>query len=198
MVTAEIAGAWGLPERLVPMTDDPVATMIELLDGDTVSFQQYFVALRHSVPVRSVSFRGASTARLQPMAADAIDRADVVVIAPSNPLVSIGPMRAVHGVDQRLAARRDQVVAVSPIVDGAALKGPADRMLTELGHEPTVVGVARLYRDIAATLVIDPADRHLAGQVEQAGMRALVVPSVMSTPQISAALASATLAAVTG
>jgi LPPG:FO 2-phospho-L-lactate transferase len=197
-VTAEIAGAWGLPERLVPMTDDPVATVIQLVDGDTVSFQQYFVALRHSVPVRSVHFRGASTARLHPTAAEALDTADVVVIAPSNPLVSIGPMRAVHGVDQRLAARRDRVVAVSPIVAGAALKGPADRMLTELGHEPTVVGVARLYRDIAATLVIDPADHHLASQVEQAGMRPLVVPSVMSTPQVSAALAAATLAAVTG
>lgn len=195
-VTAEIAAAWELPERLIPVTDDRIATMIELTDGRTVSFQEYFVALRHSVPVRSVSFVGAPAARLQPSAADAIEHADVVVIAPSNPLVSIGPVRAIEGVDARLAGRRQTVVAISPIVDGAALKGPADRMLTELGHEPTVVGVARLYRDIASVLVIDPADQHLAVEVERAGMRAVVVPSVMSSPEASARLAAATLAAV--
>jgi LPPG:FO 2-phospho-L-lactate transferase len=198
VVTAEIATAWQLPERLVPMSDDPVATMIELTDGSTVSFQEYFVALRHSVPVRSIIFQGAVPARLQPMAAVAIAEAEVIVIAPSNPLVSIGPLRAIDGVDALLSDRRDSVVAVSPIVDGVALKGPADRMLTELGHEPSVVGVARLYCQIAGTLVIDPADQHLAAEVERAGMRALVVPSVMSTPEVSARLAAATLAAVTG
>jgi LPPG:FO 2-phospho-L-lactate transferase len=196
LVTSEIASAWSVPERLVPMTDDPVATMIGLTDGSTVTFQEYFVALRHSVPVRSISFDGASAARLQPLAAAAIEQADVVVIAPSNPLVSIAPLRAIDGVDARLVARRDHVVAVSPIVGGVALKGPADRMLSELGHQPSVVGVAHLYRDIAGTLVIDPADRHLAAEVERAGMRALVVPSVMSTPEISQRLAAATLAAV--
>ena len=118
-----------------------------------------------------------------------------MVIAPSNPLVSIGPLRAIDGVDQRLRARREQVVAVSPIVGGAALKGPADRMLVELGHEPSVVGVARLYADIAGALVIDPADAHLTDEVERAGMRAVVVPSIMSSPEASALLATATLAA---
>jgi LPPG:FO 2-phospho-L-lactate transferase len=194
-VSAEIAKAWQLPERLVPMTDDRVATMIELVDGSIVSFQEYFVALRHGVPIRSVTFEGTDSARLQPAAADAMQQADVIVIAPSNPIVSIGPMRAIDGVDAVLRRRRDRVVAVSPIVAGAALKGPADHMLSELGHEPTVVGVARLYRDIAATLVIDPADGHLAGDVERAGMRALVVPSVMSTPEVSQRLAAAVLGA---
>jgi LPPG:FO 2-phospho-L-lactate transferase len=197
-VTAEIAAAWQVPERLVPMSDDRVSTSIELTDGRVVSFQEYFVALRHGVPVRSVTFTGAADASLQPIAAEALEQGEVIVIAPSNPLVSIGPLRALIGVDARLAARRDAVVAVSPIVGGVALKGPADRMLSELGHEPTVVGVARLYCDIAATLVIDPVDAHLAGEVERAGMRAVVVPSVMSDPQVSARLAAATLAAVTG
>lgn len=192
-VTAEIARAWELPELLVPMSDDRVATMVDLLDGRTVTFQEYFVQLRHSVPVRGVRFEGSSTAILQPAAAAAIDDASVVVVAPSNPIVSIGPMRTLSGMDELLAARRSSVVAVSPIVGGAALKGPADRMMVELGHEASVVGVARLYRDIAGTLVIDPADAHLAGEVEAAGMRCVVQPSIMSDPVVGAALARAVL-----
>jgi LPPG:FO 2-phospho-L-lactate transferase len=194
-VTGEICRAWAVTQRLIPMTDDRVSTIIELDDRSTVSFQEYFVKLRHGVPVRSVRFDGADAALLQPDARAAIVDADVVVIAPSNPLVSIAPIRALDGVDLLLAARRDNVVAVSPIVGGAALKGPADRMMAELGHEPSVVGVARLYRDIAATLVIDPADAHLAGQVEAAGMRCVVQPSVMSSPEASAALAGVVVAA---
>ena len=197
-VTGEIAQAWGVPERLLPMSDDRVSTMVELRSGETVTFQEYFVQLRHSVPVRSVTFVGAERATLQPAARRCLDEADVVVIAPSNPLVSIAPIRAIDGVDALLAGRRDHVVAVSPIVGGAALKGPADRMLTELGHDASVVGVARLYRDIAATLVVDPVDAHLAPEVEAAGMRCVVVPSVMTTPEIGTALATAVLAAVTG
>jgi LPPG:FO 2-phospho-L-lactate transferase len=195
VVTDEIARAWGVPERLVPMTDDRVATMIELADGSVVTFQEYFVALRHSVPVRSVAFAGADAARLHPDAARAIAEAEVVVIAPSNPIVSIGPLRALDGLDGLLQARRDTVVAVSPIVGGAALKGPADRMLTELGHEPSVVGVADVYRDVAGALVIDPADASLAPSVERVGVRAVVVPSIMSSPEVSAHLAGTTLAA---
>ena len=197
-VTGEIARAWGVPERLLPMSDDRVSTMVELRSGETVTFQEYFVQLHHSVPVRSVTFVGAERATLQPAARRCLDEADVVVIAPSNPLVSIAPIRAIDGVDALLAGRRDHVVAVSPIVGGAALKGPADRMLTELGHDASVVGVARLYRDIAATLVVDPVDAHLAPEVEAAGMRCVVVPSVMTTPEIGTALATAVLAAVTG
>ena len=107
------------------------------------------------------------------------------MIAPSNPIVSIQPLRALPGVDDALARRRDTVVAVSPIVGGRALKGPADRLLRELGHEPSVVGVARLYAPIASALVIDPVDAELAGAVAAAGMRPVVAPSVMSTPRAS-------------
>jgi len=194
-VTGEIAAAWGLGEQLIPMTDDPVSTIVELADGREVSFQEYFVQLQHGVPIRGVRFAGATTAHLQPAAIRAIRDADVVVIAPSNPIVSIGPLRALEGFDPLLAARRDTVVAVSPIIGGAALKGPADRMLTELGMEASVVGVARLYAPIAGALVIDPVDAHLAAEVEAAGVRAIVVPSIMSSPEIGAELARATLAA---
>jgi LPPG:FO 2-phospho-L-lactate transferase len=194
-VTAEIVRAWALEEHLVPMTDDRVATIVELTDGRSVSFQEYFVQLRHGVPIRGVRFEGADLAVLQPEARSAITDADVVVIAPSNPIVSIGPLRALGGFDDLLAARRGSVVAVSPIVGGAALKGPADRMLVELGLEASVVGVARLYAPIASALVIDPVDAHLADAVAAAGIRPVIAPSVMSTPEIGAALARATLAA---
>ncbi len=195
-VTAEIACAWGVPERLVPMSDQRVATLVTLASGETVSFQEYFVKLRHGEPVSAIAFEGVAEATLHPEAAAALRDADTVVIAPSNPLVSIGPIRALAGVDAVLGARRDSVVAVSPIVGGAALKGPADRMLVELGHEASVVGVARLYAPIATALVIDPADAHLADAVAAAGMTPVVVPSIMSSPEVAARLAEATLAAV--
>ena len=193
-VTAEIAEAWGLELRILPMTDDRFRTLIRLADsGDEVAFQDYFVRLRHGVPVSGIRFDHA--AEPSGDALHAIDSADVVVIAPSNPLVSIGPIRALPGVDDALARRRSSVVAVSPIVGGAALKGPADRMLTELGMEASVVGVARLYAPIADALVVDPVDAHLADAVRAEGLRCIVEPSIMSTPERAAALASACLAA---
>ncbi len=195
-VASEVAAAWGVQQQLFPMTDQRVATMVRLRDEDVeVPFQEYFVKRHHDVPVSGVRFDGSAQANLAAAAAAALRAADAVVIAPSNPIVSIGPIRALRGVDSLLAARRDSVVAISPIVGGAALKGPADRMLTELGHEASVVGVARLYAAIASSLVIDPVDAHLASAVEAEGMRAIVVPSVMSTPAIGAALARAALLA---
>jgi LPPG:FO 2-phospho-L-lactate transferase len=193
-ITAEIAAAWGVGVRVLPMSDNLVSTHLVLGDGEELAFQDYFVRLHHDVAVADVRIE---TGTAQPTAAveAAIGDAATVVIAPSNPLVSIQPLRALPGIDETLARRRDSVVAVSPIVGGKALKGPADRLLRELGHEPTVVGVARLYAPIAATLVIDTADRGLAGAVEGAGMRAVVTPSVMSTPEAAAALARVTLAA---
>lgn len=195
-VTAEIATAWGVPQRLVPMSDDRVTTMVTLLDeGIEVPFQEYFVQRRHSVAVAGVRFDGAEVARPTSAALSAFSDSEIVVIAPSNPLVSIAPIRALHGIDAVLAARRDSVVAISPIVGGAALKGPADRMLEELGHEASVVGVARLYAEIAGTLVIDPIDAHLAAAVEAVGMHVVVTPSVMTSPDIGHELARQTLAA---
>jgi LPPG:FO 2-phospho-L-lactate transferase len=193
-VTAEVARAWGLDLRLLPMTDQRFRTRIVTADHGTVDFQDYFVRLRHDVAVTEVVFEH-DRARLTFAARRAIDDAAIVVIAPSNPLVSIGPVRALPEVDELLAARRGSVVAVSPIIGGAALKGPAARMLTELGHEASVVGVAGLYREVAATLVIDPVDSHLADEVRAAGMHCVVTPTVMSTPGVAAGLARAVLAA---
>jgi LPPG:FO 2-phospho-L-lactate transferase len=194
-VTSEICAAWGVRQRLVPMSNETVSTVVTLADGRDVSFQEYFVQLGHAVPVKAVRFDSADDARLVDGLEDVLRTADCVIVAPSNPVVSIGPIRALRHVDAILGDRRASVVAISPIVGGVALKGPADRMLRELGHEPSVVGVARLYAPIASSLVIDPADAHLADAVEAEGMRAVITPSVMSSPQIGVELVRATLRA---
>lgn len=191
-VTAEITGAWGLPQRIMPMSNDPVRTRV-CVHESWIEFQEYFVGRHHSVPVEAVEFTGAGSAQLLPAAHDALSQADIVVIAPSNPLVSIGPILALDGVRSLLTRRRDSVVAVSPIVAGAALKGPADRMLTELGHEASVVGVARLYSPFCGTLVIDTQDAARAAAVRAEGMNCVVTDTVMSTPEIAASLARTTL-----
>lgn len=190
-VTAEITAAWELRCRLLPVTDDPVETRVTVAGGDEIGFQEYFVRLRHDVAVSAVRFAGAEQAGPTAVVVEAIEQADALVIAPSNPVVSIGPLLAVPGIADRLRARRDHTVAVSPIVGGRALKGPADRMLRELGEEATVVGVARRYRDLAATLVIDEADADSLAAVEAAGMRAIVMPTIMAEPGVAAALARA-------
>ena len=192
-VTTELCSALGVPARLIPMSDDPVRTRMLLVDGPEVPFQDYFVRLGHQVPVRSVRFEGADSAVPAPGVLEAIESADAVVICPSNPIVSIGPLLAVAGIADAVRKRRSSVVAISPIVAGAALKGPADRLLSELGHEPSVVGVARIYRELASTLIIDEADESLAQQVERAGMRCVVAPTIMASPQLSADLATRAL-----
>jgi LPPG:FO 2-phospho-L-lactate transferase len=195
-VTQEIARAWNLELRLLPASNEAVRTMVTVEGEGEIGFQDYFVGRQHSVAVTSVRFDGASEAQPAPGVLDSIGGADVVVIAPSNPIVSIGPVLAINGVRDAVTARRARNVAVSPIVAGAALKGPADRMLRELGHEPSVVGVARLYAELASVLVVDEADAALAGEVQATGMECLVVPTVMSSPAVAAALARATLEAL--
>jgi LPPG:FO 2-phospho-L-lactate transferase len=192
-VTDEVRRAWDVPAQLLPMSDERCSTIVTTAEHGEVAFQDYFVRLRHDVAVRAIRFEG--EARPTDEVVAAIRDADVVVVAPSNPLVSIGPIRSLPGVDELLAARRDHVVAVSPIVGGAALKGPAARMLTELGHESSVVGVARLYSVVAATLVVDPVDRAHVPAVEAVGMRCVVTPSVMSSPAVARRLARRTLEA---
>ena len=199
-VTTALCDRRGIAVHMVPVTDDPLRTRVTLASrsalgpaGTEVCFQDYFVRLAHEVPVRGVRFEGADDARPAPGVIDALARAGMIVVCPSNPVVSIGPLLAVPGVEDALRARRPDVVAVSPIVAGAALKGPADRMLRELGTEPSVVGVARLYASWVGTLVIDEADAAHAAAVEAEGMRCVVAPTVMSTPERAADLAKVVL-----
>jgi LPPG:FO 2-phospho-L-lactate transferase len=187
-VTSELAQAWELGFRMLPMTDAQVSTFVETAEG-LIAFQEYFVKKQHSVAISKIVLQGIESAVAAPGVLEAIRTADAIVIAPSNPLVSIGPILAVPGVREALIAKRAQTVAISPIVAGAALKGPADRMLVELGHDPSVIGVARLYRDIASTLVIDDADSDRAVDVEAAGMIPLVTDTIMSKPGVTEAMA---------
>lgn len=192
-VTDEIRRAFNLEVTIVPMSNDTVRTIVHLEDG-SVPFQEYFVRLRHDVPVRAVEFVGAESATF--IDESLLLNAEATVIAPSNPIVSIGPIRALPHVDDILQSRREYNVAISPIVAGAALKGPADRMLTELGHEPTVVGVARLYAPICSTLIIDSQDEHLISDVEREGIRCIATDTIMSKPGVAATLARTALSAI--
>ena len=201
-VAGEIAARWELALRILPMSDQRVETRVVVDDGSAagreVAFQEYFVRAHHDVPVRAVRLVGAEQARPAPGVLEAIEAADTVVICPSNPILSIGPVLATGGpagIGPAVAARREATVAVSPIVAGRAIKGPADRMLAELGHEPSVAGVARMWAPFASSLVIDEADADLAGRVEAAGMAAVVGPTVMSGPAEAAALARLVLKA---
>jgi LPPG:FO 2-phospho-L-lactate transferase len=201
-VTDEVRRAYGVPVTLVPMSDAPAPTEVSIVGEGWVSFQTYFVGRRHGVPIDAVRF-GADTHRgagdpaiVNPAALAALDEADVIVIAPSNPIVSLGPLLAFPEIRARIEERRDDVVAVSPIVGGTALKGPADRMLVELGHEASVTGVARLYAPLAAALVMDEIDRGLAPAVELEGMRAVVTDTIMGNEERAIALARAVLGAV--
>jgi LPPG:FO 2-phospho-L-lactate transferase len=199
VVTGEIAAAWGLDVRLLPMTDDRVRTRITVArDGGTeeLAMQEWFVGERAEPPVVAVRFEGADEARAAPGVLEALHDADTIVICPSNPVISIGPVLAVPGIREILAARRARVVGVSPIVGGAPVKGPADRLMAPLGIDVSCVGVARTYADICSSLVIDAVDAARASEVEAVGVRAVVADTMMRSPEIAAALAAQTLAAV--
>jgi LPPG:FO 2-phospho-L-lactate transferase len=194
-VTAEIAKAWGLDLTLLPVTNDDLRTRVTLAEegGAEVTFQEYFVKRHHDVAVSSLRFEGAEAAHPGDGVIDAIDAGAPLIIAPSNPFVSIDPVLAVRGVRDTVQRHREHTVAVAPIVAGAALKGPADRLMGELGHETSVVGIARLYAPLAAALVVDHADAALANEVEAAGMRCVVTDTIMRGPDEAAALARVVL-----
>ncbi|WP_419841943.1 2-phospho-L-lactate transferase [Candidatus Poriferisodalis sp.] len=198
-ITRELAGRFGLELTLLPVSDDPIRTRITPAapaEAAEIDFQEYFVARRHGIAIRSVRFAGIEAARPAPGVAEALTSADAVVLAPSNPFVSIGPVVDVPGIREILARRRERVVAVSPIVGGQSVKGPAADMMHYLGHEPSVVGIARLYASCAATLVIDHADAELAPAVARAGMSPVVTDTIMADVDRAATLATATLHAV--
>jgi len=198
-VTAEISAAWGLDVRLLPMSDDRVRTRITVArehGTEELAMQEWFVGERAESPVVAVRFEGAETARPAPGVLEALRDADTIVVCPSNPVISIGPLLAVPGIRDVLAARRARVVGVSPIVGGAPVKGPADRLMAPLGIDVSCVGVARAYADICSSFVIDAVDAARAPEVEAVGVRAVVADTMMRSPEIAAALAERTLAAV--
>jgi LPPG:FO 2-phospho-L-lactate transferase len=184
--TRRLAERLGVEVRLLPATDDPVRTFLTTPAGE-LDFQTWFVARRHADPVTAVRYEGAQAARPAPGVLEAIERAEVVFLAPSNPFVSIGPILAVPGIAEALGGKR--VVAVSPLVGGKAVRGPAAEMLLTLGHEPGVRGLAQVYDGVATDLLVDPADaEELPG--------ALVAPIVMVAPESRAEVGRAVLEAV--
>ncbi|MEX2225971.1 MAG: 2-phospho-L-lactate transferase [Dehalococcoidia bacterium] len=193
--TRSIAEAFGLDMTILPVTDDRVRTMV-MTDAGELSFQEYFVKRRTQDDVVSVRFDGIDVARPAPGVLPAILTADVIAVAPSNPVVSIGPLLAVRGVRDALNQTTARVIGISPIVGGKTIKGPADRMMASLGIEPSAAGVARAYADFLEVLVIDEVDRALAPEVEAAGVRAVVAQTIMRGPDEKRALAEVTLGAV--
>jgi LPPG:FO 2-phospho-L-lactate transferase len=195
-VARALAAASGVTASVLPMSDAPVRTRVHTDEG-TLDFQDYFVRRRTEGHTREIIFDGAETSRPAPGILEAILEARAVIFSPSNPLVSIGPVLSVPGVREALKETPAKVAAVSPIVGGKALKGPADRMLRDQGMEPSAVAVAQLYVDFLDLLVIDNVDAKLKPEIESLGVDVLVTDTIMDSMEKKAALGRAVLNAVT-
>jgi LPPG:FO 2-phospho-L-lactate transferase len=193
-VIAGLVRAWELPVRVLPMANEAVRTRITGPEGE-LAFQDYMVRLRTDLEVRGVRFDGAERARPAPGVLDAIASAEALILAPSNPFVSIGPILAVPGIRAAIERTSAKRVAISPIIAGEVIKGPAGKMLASLGHEVSALGVARLYRGLVDVMVIDAVDAALVPAVEALGMRCVAVPTMMTDAATKAALARDVLAA---
>ena len=193
-VTGELRRFFGLKMCILPMTDQPVTTHIQTPAG-LLHFQEYMVKRRCADEVKDVVFVGANESRPAPGVLDAIKEAEAILIAPSNPIVSIGSILAVPGIHDVLHEASGMVVAVSPIVSGAPIKGPADKLMRGLGMEVSAVGVARCYRDFLDVMVIDEQDKHLLGEIEDLGIPAVATNTIMRDNAAKAALARTVLEA---
>jgi LPPG:FO 2-phospho-L-lactate transferase len=199
-VALELQKAMGIAPRILPMADEPVRTEVLTADG-WLEFQEYFVHRHQEPAVHEVRFRGVDDARATPESRAALDAAEVIVIAPSNPIVSIAPILGVPGMRDAVAAARERgipIVAISGIIGGKAIKGPADRMLASLGRESSSIGVAREYVDLADGFVLDTVDGATSPSIEALGMRTLVTDTIMSDDAGRARLAGEVLDFATG
>ncbi len=193
-VTAELCRRLGVAARILPMSDDPVRTRVRTPDG-WLSFQEYFVREKAQVRVLDVEYAGAAASRPAPGVLEAIREADLVVVCPSNPVTSVGPVLAVPGMAQALAAVRSRVVAVSPIVGGAAVSGPAGELMRARGLPVSPVGVAAAYAPWLGTLVIDRSDAARVPELERLGVRPVLADILMTDRDREIALAQLMLAA---
>lgn len=195
-VTKEITSSWGVGVEVLPVSDDRVSTFVTLAaSGEEVPFQRYFVELGHGEPISAIRFDGIDDATPTKEVLEAIDGATSVLIAPSNPFVSVAPVLEIPGIRERLQASKASCAAVSPIIGGKAVKGPAADMLSQLGYPRDVTAIATMWADIADTLVIDDADANLARSVASIGLTPHITPTLMSSPPRRAALARAALGA---
>lgn len=192
-ITALQARSLGVHARVLPMSDDAVRTIVETTGGKR-SFQEYLVRDRARETVRSLVYSGARSARPAPGVRAALEEADLIVIAPSNPLVSIAPILAVPGIRQTLRHAEAPVVAVSPLIGGRSVKGPADKMMRALGIAPTPLGLADFYADVLDAMVLDSADRAYAPRLAERGIACTCLATLMRSPVRSMAVARAVLA----
>ena len=191
-VTERLGRALGLVDRLLPVTDERLRTIIETPDGD-LDFQTYYVRHGHRDDVVGLRFHGADLAVPAPGVVDALSQAAAIIIAPSNPLISIGPILAVPGIRAALSARRVPCVAVSPIVGGQALRGPAAHMMRTLGHDPSPVGVADIYAGLIDAMVIDDVDAASAAELDRRGISVRPTDTIMRDARARQHLATVAL-----
>jgi LPPG:FO 2-phospho-L-lactate transferase len=187
-----IRTALGVKARILPMSDEPIPTIINTNEG-TLHFQEYLVKRRAEPVVRAVRFENVESAKPAPGVRDAIRDADCIIICPSNPLISIGPILAVPGIRDALRARKKDVISICPIVGGKSLKGPSDKMLAQLGYGSSASSVARLYADFTGVFVLDPQDKSQQETIRDLGMEVAVLPTVMKTRAQKRKLARAIL-----
>jgi LPPG:FO 2-phospho-L-lactate transferase len=191
-ITRDVGAALGVVSSVLPMSDDRVRTQVTTRQGEVLAFQEYFVREKTAPEVTQVLFAGIEGAKPAPGVVEAIHESDVVVICPSNPILSVGPILALPGVRDALR-EHERVIAVTPIVAGAALKGPAARLLSSLASEASASGVARLYADFCDTFVVDSSDRSEAEPVDALGIRPVLLDTIMSDHEASEALARAVI-----
>ena len=184
--------ALGTKSRILPMSDSPVPTIIDSNEGPLHS-QEYLVKRRAEPIVNGIRFSRVESAQPAPGVLEAVREAERILICPSNPLISIGPILAVPGIRDELRTQKEKVFAVCPIVGGKSLKGPSDKMLAQLGHDSSALGVAKLYADFTGTFVIDPADKSQSGAISALGMKVAVLLTVMRTRAQKRKLARALL-----
>lgn len=192
--TADLAERYGLEVTLLPMTNDRVKTLVKT-PTLTLPFQEYFVKRRYRDPVVAIDYSGIKTAAAAPGVAGAINRADIIIIAPSNPVVSIGTILAVPGIKEKIKQAQAKKIAISPLIGGKTVKGPADRMLEGLGFGATSIGVALYYRDFLDTLVIDRADEAERHEIERLGINVAVADTLMKDKETKKALAAQVISA---
>ena len=197
-VTREIAAKWGVGVNVIPMSNDPVRTIVTTVRGEDLNFQDYFVRLAHDVEIASIKFQGHETAHPAPELISEILEADIILVAPSNPLVSIAPILSIAGIRDALQKRRKDVIAISGIIGGKALKGPAGRLLNELGYEASAAAVAEIYKDIAGTFVIDDVDEHERKRIQELGLNCIITDTVMTNSTKAADLCRTTFEEITG
>ncbi len=195
-VTAEIAQRLGVKSRVLPMSDDRVHTHVKLKGKPPMPFQEYFVKRRAQGAVEAVELRGVENAQPAEGVIAAITAATAVILAPSNPFVSLGPILQLRGVREALKSVRPRVAAISPIVGGKSVKGPAGAMMRGLGHGVSPLGIARLYQDFTGVFVLDQLDSRYVESIQELGLQAIAADTIMTTPAKAAALADMVLGAI--